>query len=107
MRITRGQPLRTSKTSLSRRSAAGKSSYLRYPAWQIEYHAALLELNPEKLSARVADAEAAIFKRLQALSKSGDAHAEHQAIEAAVAALLVIKGERLAFPEWESGSRRS
>jgi hypothetical protein len=105
MRITR-RPLRTSETPLSPRSSSRKSSDLRYP-WQIEYHAALLELDPEKLSARVAEAEAAIFKRLQALSESGDGHAEHQAIEAAVAALLVIKGERLAFPEWESGSRRS
>jgi hypothetical protein len=78
---------------------------LRYPGWQTEYQAARLEVDPEKLSARVTNAEAAIFKRLQALSEIQDGQAERQAILDAVAALRVIKRERLAFPEWEFGSR--
>ena len=43
--------------------------------------AALLELDPERLLARVTAAETAIFDRVQALSQGQDSHAERQAIE--------------------------
>jgi hypothetical protein len=97
--------MRRADISLSRRSPSRKD--LRYPAWQSEYYTALLELDRDQLSARVAEAEAAIFKRLQALTENRGGEAEHQAIQAAVAALRVIQRERLAFPEWESGLRHS
>lgn len=74
---------------------------LRYPDWQQEYQVALLELDHEKLLERVAAAETAIFKRLQALSQSPDDQAERQAIEDALASLRVLKREKLGFPDWE------
>jgi hypothetical protein len=37
--------------------------------WQKVVHEALVKLNPEKLKAKVAEAEEAIFKRLQVLGK--------------------------------------
>jgi len=43
----------------------------------------------------VAEAEAAIAERLQAISRSGDQHAEYQAIEDALRALRVLKHELL------------
>jgi len=77
------------------------SSEIRYPEWQPEYQAALLELDTEKLRERVAAAETAIFNRLQAISHSSDAHAERQAIEDALASLRVLKRDNLWFPDWE------
>jgi hypothetical protein len=67
------------------------SPKLLYPEWQDEFRAALLELDTEKLRERVAAAETAIFNRLQAISRSSDAHAERQAIEDALASLRVLK----------------
>jgi hypothetical protein len=81
------------------------SSPLHYPEWQRPYQEALLERDLKRLAERVADAEVAIFKRLQALSQSQDGQAEREAIEHAIGALKVIKRDRLNFPDWESGSR--
>jgi hypothetical protein len=60
---------------------------LKYPEWQKLLQEALLELDPEKLKQRVAAAETAIFKRLQAMSQDRDHTAERQAIEDALASL--------------------
>ena len=68
--------------------------------WQNEYAAALVELDREKLSERVAASEAAIFNRLQAISQSSDHQAERQAIEDALTALRVLKRDELGFPDW-------
>ncbi len=70
------------------------TSSLRYPDWQQEYEAALLELDRRKLMARVTDAENAILKRVQALVGSADHHAERHAIEDALASLRVLKKEK-------------
>jgi hypothetical protein len=43
----------------------GREFALRYPQWRREYLNALLELDPETLSERVAKAKQAIFKRLE------------------------------------------
>jgi len=72
-----------------------------YPEWQNEFRAALLELDREKLREQVATAEAAIFKRLQALSQGLEHTAERQAIEDALASLRVLKRDNLGFPDWE------
>jgi hypothetical protein len=72
-----------------------------YPEWQPAYKAALLELDPKQLMGRVTTAETAIFNRLQALSNSTDSQAERHAIEDALAALRVLKRDRLDFPDWE------
>jgi hypothetical protein len=78
------------------------SAAVRFPDWQLEYQDVLFELDPTKLAERVADAEVAIFKRLQALSQRQNGPAERQAIEGAILALRVIKRGTLAFPDWES-----
>jgi hypothetical protein len=80
--------------------ATEDSPSLLYPEWQNEYAAALVELDREKLSERVAAAEAAIFNRLQAISQSSDHKAERQAIEDALTALRVLKRDELGFPDW-------
>jgi hypothetical protein len=73
---------------------------LRFPDWQREFEAALLEGDPQKLSERVRAAEAAIFLRQQALVQSSDGHAEHQAMADAMRALRVIQTEKLDYPDW-------
>jgi hypothetical protein len=71
------------------------------PEWQTKYEAALLELDREKLSERVAAAEAAIYERLQKISGKSDHQTERQAIEDALSALRVLKRDKLGFPDWE------
>ena len=61
---------------------------LPFPDWQLEYQAALLEVDPQKLPDRVIAAEAAIFLRQQALVYSSDGHVEREAIEDAVRAAV-------------------
>jgi hypothetical protein len=87
-----------------RRLSSRKSPHLHYSEWQAEYQAAISELELNRLFDRVADAEVAIFNRLQFLSGRISAKAERQAITDAVAALRVIKRDRLALPDWEPGS---
>jgi hypothetical protein len=79
------------------------SSALRYSEWQRPYQAALLEVDRRKLAKRVADAEAAIFKRLQQLCDIQGGNGERELIEGAICALRVLKQECLNFPDWESG----
>ena len=73
---------------------------VRFPHWQLEYQAALLEVDPQKLPERVKAAEAAIFLRQQALVHSSDGHAEREAIEDAMRALRFIQTEKLGYPDW-------
>ena len=73
------------------------SSKILYPDWQRDYQAALLELDPQKLSERIANAESAIFKRLQAISQIQDHMAERHAIQDALAGLRVLKTEISVF----------
>ena len=81
--------------------ASSPSPKIRYPDWQNEYVAALFEFDGEKLLQRVEAAETAIFNRLQALSRSPENQAERQAIDDALAALRVLKRDKLGFPDWE------
>ncbi len=70
------------------------STALGYPEWQRLYQAALLEVDPKRLADRVAEAEAAIFGRLQQLSEiseSQDRQAERHAIHGAMYALKILK----------------
>jgi hypothetical protein len=78
--------------------ASSPSPKIIYPAWQGEYQAALLELDPERLLKRLTAAETAIFNRAQAISQSADGLAERQAIEDALANLRVLKRDNLGFP---------
>jgi hypothetical protein len=74
---------------------------LEYPDWQRALQEALVELDTDKLKARVATAEVAIFNRLQAISQSTDHKSERQAIEDALINLRVLKRESLGFPDWK------
>jgi hypothetical protein len=69
------------------------SPIIRYPDWQSEYQAAILETDRKQLAMRIAGAESAIAKRLQALSQSADHRAELHAIGDALAALRTLKEE--------------
>ncbi len=69
-----------------------------YPHWQNEYQAALVELDPEKLSERVAAAETSIYKRLQQISQNGPSHRE--AGHRRRAGGPSLKREELGFPDW-------
>ena len=80
------------------------ASDLPYPAWQPEYKAALLELDPKKLLERVQAAEAAIFNRLQELAQNSDSqdnNTERLVIEDALANLRVLQRDKLGFPDWK------
>jgi hypothetical protein len=73
---------------------------IKYPHWQREFEAVLLEGDPQKLRQRVDAAEGAIFLRSQALGESAEGHAEQRAISDAIRTLRAIQTEKLGFPEW-------
>jgi len=73
---------------------------LKFPAWQREFEAALLEADPQKLQKRLEAAEVAMVLRSQALVHSSDGHAEQQAIHDAIANLWLIQTEKLDYPDW-------
>ena len=73
-------------------------SDMEYPEWQKAYREALLEVDLEKLSARIFDAEMAILVRVKALKTSSDAHWERVAIADALRGLLVLQREKLDYP---------
>jgi hypothetical protein len=68
--------------------------------WQKIFQEALVEVNPEKLKEKIAESEAAIFQRLQALQPGPDHVEELRALQDASNALLVLKREVLKFPDW-------
>jgi len=68
--------------------------------WQKTLQEAMVEPNPDKLKERVAEAEAAIFLRLQALAQSPNGAVEKQALQDASQLLLSLKREALKFPDW-------
>jgi hypothetical protein len=76
------------------------SDHVRFPRWQPEFEAALLETDLEQLPRRMEAAEAAIFLRLQELVNTSDSHPERQAISDAVRTLRILQTERLHYPDW-------
>ena len=70
--------------------------------WQRALHEALLEQDPEKLKERVAEAEAAVFLRLQDLALVQEASVERLALQDASEALLNLKTDGLKFPQWRA-----
>ena len=69
--------------------------------WKKLVQEALLEVNPEKLKGKVAEAEAAIFRRLQALGQDSQNSPEMHALQDASNTLLVLKREVLKYPDWK------
>jgi hypothetical protein len=68
--------------------------------WKSVLQEALIEINPDKLREKVAEAEVAIFQRLQALGQSPDSAEERHTLQDASNALLALKREVLKFPDW-------
>ena len=64
---------------------------LRFPVWQTQYEAALMETNRDKLPKFVAAAETAIFSRLQGLAGIADHGEERQAMTDALRTLRFLK----------------
>jgi hypothetical protein len=64
--------------------------------WQKFYIACVLETNSEKLKALIHETENAIISRLQTLETPDG---EHREIARALASLLVLKSERLSWPQ--------
>jgi hypothetical protein len=63
----------------------------KFPEWEPQYRAALLEVDPTKLLDRVAAAEVAIRQRMRAIFGRIDGDTERQAIGKALSALSVLK----------------
>jgi hypothetical protein len=63
----------------------------KFPEWEPQYKAALLEVDRARLLERVAAAEAAIRQRMRAIFGSTDGDTERQAIGKALSALSVLK----------------
>jgi hypothetical protein len=81
------------------------SSRLGSPDWRTEIQAALKEANTSRLLERVHTAETAIFLRLQELADAPEAIArqtERREIAKALDTLMVLKREKLGFPDWET-----
>ena len=73
---------------------------IKYPHWQREFDAAILEGDPKTLRQRVDAAEAALFLRSQALAGNAEGQAEQRAIADAMRTLRAIQKEKLAYPDW-------
>jgi hypothetical protein len=72
---------------------SSSSRKIKYPRWEPEFRAALLEPDREKLLERIELAEAAIFRRIQGLSASANDRDERRAIEDALSGLRTLKKE--------------
>ena len=68
---------------------------IRYEEWREPYQQALLEIDQDKLSERIAATETAISNRLRAIAGDSNHHAERQAIEDALSSLRVLKRNSL------------
>jgi hypothetical protein len=64
-----------------------------YPKWQPQLMAAIAETNSDKLLERVKEAQSAISKRLDKISRSSSHAAEIEAIEKAMDTLDVLRGK--------------
>ena len=73
---------------------------LEISPWQPQFHAVLLETDPQKLQQCVFSVEEAIARRMESLADSPDAEAERNAIQKAVRALRAVQVERLNYPHW-------
>ena len=67
------------------------SEPLKYPRWQKPLVDAILEFNPERLSAKVKTLEKVMRRRLDAVSGSRDSR-EREALTDGLAALEILKG---------------
>lgn len=71
--------------------------------WVVLYHAALLELNPQRLAERIEEADKAIAARQQALASRSDGALELRAIADAERNLTVLR-KQLSTPALDAAS---
>ena len=83
------------------------SSSMKYPEWQEQYLAAIMEMDVAQLPAKVFQAEAAIFNRYQSLSSRNGNAEERNALAIAIEGLRVLKTKRLNHPDWHYPSHAS
>jgi len=78
------------------------SDLIKYPEWQPEYLAAVMEADVAQLPEKVHLAEDAIFRRLQTLTSGDgtDPAEEREALAGAIKGLLVLKTGKLDHPDW-------
>ena len=75
---------------------------LRFPEWQLPLQDLILEFDRAKLREKMQRVEALIYDRLQQLNSGSNGHsAEREAINDAVSILLVIKKDKLDYPDWK------
>jgi hypothetical protein len=67
--------------------------------WQNIIREAVVEMDPEKLRAKIAEAESVIFGRLQTIGQDSK-NEERSALQEASNTLLKLKREVLKFPDW-------
>jgi hypothetical protein len=67
--------------------------HMKYPNWQKPYRAALMEVNRQELSEKMAIAEAAISQRAIELTTNNWDVDEHLAVRDAAFNLHVLKGQ--------------
>ena len=70
--------------------------------WQSVVHEASVELDLDKLRDKIAEAESAIFIRLQTLGQTAEGAEERAALHDASNTLLTLKREVLKFPDWSA-----
>ncbi len=63
----------------------------KFPEWEPQYRAALLEVDQAKVLERVGTAEVAIVQRMRAIFGRTDGDMERQAIGKALSALSILK----------------
>jgi hypothetical protein len=80
---------------------------MKYPEWQEQYLAAIMEMDVAQLPAKVFQAEAAIFNRYQSLSSRNGNAEERNALAIAIEGLRVLKTKRLNHPDWHYPSHAS
>jgi hypothetical protein len=76
-------------------------SKCRFPEWQPEYEAAIAETDIEKLRAKIAALEDAIFTRCQKIAGKAGYETERDAIQLASDTLRDIQRTKLGYPPWE------
>jgi hypothetical protein len=89
---------------LSSRPCFTPPTRIRIPDWKRQVEKAMRELEPDRLTARVYDAEWAIFQRWQELGNRTDHTEERTEIAAGVEELLSIKIHKLKWPDFRSNS---
>jgi hypothetical protein len=74
---------------------------MKYPHWQREFEAAVLEGDSKTVRARIDAAEAALFLRSQALAEAPADSPEHLAIADAIRTIRTLQREKLGYPPLE------